>query len=44
MPKNQYISRTAPLTSTHCITYIYSVNIGTEYFKHSLVKNCWWWA
>ena len=25
--------RTAPLTSMSCILYIYSTNIGTEYFK-----------
>ena len=31
-----YMSRTAPLTSKHCILYIYSTNIGTEYFKHAL--------
>jgi len=29
-----YSGRTAPLTSKHCILYIYSTNIGTEYFKH----------
>ena len=28
-----YICRTAPLTSRSCILYIYSTNIGTEYFK-----------
>jgi len=27
---------TAPLTSKHFILYIYSTNIGTEYFKHAL--------
>ena len=31
-----YSSRTAPLTSKRCILYIYSTNIGTEYFKHAL--------
>ena len=31
-----YMSRTTPLTSKHCILYIYSTNIGTEYFKHAL--------
>ena len=31
-----YISRTAPLTSKHCILYIYSTNVGTEYFKQAL--------
>ena len=30
------MSRTAPLTSRRCILYIYSTNIGTEYFKHAL--------
>ena len=31
-----YMGRTAPLTSKRCIIYIYSTNIGTEYFKHAL--------
>ena len=30
------MGRTAPLTSKRCIFYIYSTNIGTEYFKHAL--------
>src|SRR5215470_9483345 len=30
------MSRTAPLNSKRCILYIYSTNIGTEYFKHAL--------
>ena len=30
------MGRTAPLTSKRCILYIYSTNIGTEYFKHGL--------
>jgi hypothetical protein len=30
------MGRTAPLTSKRCILYIYSANIGTEYFKHAL--------
>ena len=30
------MGRTAPLTSKRCILYIYSTNIGTEYFKHAL--------
>ena len=30
------MGRTAPLTSTRCILYIYSTNIGTEYFKNAL--------
>ena len=28
--------RTAPLTSKLCILYIYSTNIGTDYFKHAI--------
>ena len=36
MPNDLYISRTAPLTSKRCILYIYSTNVGTEYFKHAL--------
>ena len=35
-PNDQYTGRTAPLTSKRCILYIYSTNIGTEYFKHAL--------
>ena len=31
-----YMGRSAQLTSKHCILYIYSTNIGTEYFKHAL--------
>jgi hypothetical protein len=27
---------TAPLISKRCILYIYSTNVGTEYFKHAL--------
>ena len=30
------MGRTAPLTSERCILYIYSTNIGTEYFKPAL--------
>jgi len=33
-PNDHYSGRTAPLTSKRCILYIYSKNIGTEYFKH----------
>ena len=33
-----YISRTTPLTSKRCILYIYSTNVGTEYFKHFLLS------
>ena len=35
-PNDLYISRTTPLTSKRCILYIYSTNVGTEYFKHAL--------
>ena len=35
-PNDLYISRTTPLTSIRCILYIYSTNVGTEYFKHAL--------
>ena len=30
------MGRTASLTSKRCVLYIYSTNIGTEYFKHAL--------
>ena len=33
---NDIYGRTAPLTSKCCILYIYSTNIGTEYFKHGV--------
>ena len=32
-PNDPYRGRTAPLTSKRCILYIYSTNIGTEYFN-----------
>ena len=35
-PNDPYMDRTAPLTSKRCILYIYSINTGTEYFKHAL--------
>ena len=35
-PNDAYMGRTAPLTSKRCILYIYSTNIGTEYFKHGI--------
>jgi len=35
-PNDHYSGRTAPLTSKRCILYIYSTNIGTEYFKHGI--------
>ena len=38
-PKDPYRGRTAPLTSKRCILYIYSTNIGTEYFKHGIYSS-----
>jgi len=35
-PNEDYSGRTAPLTSKRCILYIYSTNIGTEYFKRGI--------
>ena len=35
-PNDPYMGRTAPLTFKRSILYIYSTNIGTEYFKHAL--------
>ena len=35
-PNDTYKGRTAPLTSKRCILYIYSTDIGTEYFKHGI--------
>jgi hypothetical protein len=35
-PKDPYTGRTAPLTSKICNLYIYSTNIGAEYFKHGI--------
>ena len=35
-PNDPYSGRTAPLTSKRYILYIYSTNIGTEYFKHGI--------
>ena len=35
-PNDNCSGRTATLTSKRCILYIYSTNIGTEYFKHGL--------
>ena len=35
-PNDNYIGRTAPLTSKRYILYIYSTNIGTGYFKHGI--------
>jgi len=33
---DHYSGRTAPLTYKRCILYIYSKNIGTEYFKYGI--------
>ena len=35
-PNDPYRGSTAQLTSKRCILYIYSTNIGTEYFKHGI--------
>jgi len=35
-PNDHYSGRTAPLTCNRCMLYIYSTNIGTEYFKHGI--------
>ena len=35
-PNDHCSGRTAPITSKRCILYIYSTNIGTEYFKHGI--------
>jgi hypothetical protein len=35
-PNAHYAGRNATLTSKRCILYIYSTNIGTEYFKHGI--------
>jgi len=35
-PNYTYRGRTTPLTSKGCILYIYSTNIGTEYFKYGV--------
>ena len=35
-PNEHYSGRTAPLTPKRYILYIYSTNIGTEYFKHCI--------
>ena len=38
-PNDHYIGRTALLTSKCCILYIYSTNIGAEYFKHGIYSH-----
>ena len=35
-PNDPYSGRTALITSKLCSLYIYSTNIGTEYFKHCI--------
>ena len=35
-PNDPYRGRTASLTSKRCMLYIYSTNIGTEYFKRGI--------
>jgi len=35
-PNDPSSGRTAPLTSKRYTLYIYSTNIGTEYFKHDI--------
>ena len=39
-PNDHYSGRTASLTSKLCILYIYSTNVGTEYFKHVIYSPC----
>ena len=36
---DNYSGLTAPLTSKRCILYIYSTNIGIEYFKHGIYSS-----
>jgi len=35
-PNDDYSGRTALLICKRCILYIYSTNIGIEYFKHGI--------
>ena len=35
-PNDQYMGLTPPLNSKRFIIYIYSTNIGTEYYKYAL--------
>jgi len=35
-PNDHYSGRTALLTPKRFIVYVYSTNIGTEYFKHGI--------
>ena len=39
-PNDHYSGRTASLTSKRCLLYIYSTNIGTEYFKQGIYSPC----
>ena len=39
-PNDHYSGRAVPLTSKCFILYIYSTNIGTEYFKHGVYSPC----
>ena len=43
-PNDPYRGHTAPLTSKHCILYIYSTNICTEYFKHGVYTLCFFFS
>jgi len=38
-PNDDYSGRTAPPTSKYYILYIYSTNIGTEYFKRGIYSS-----
>ena len=38
-PNDDYSGRTAPPASKCCILYIYSTNIGTDYFKHGIYSS-----
>ena len=38
-PNDHYSGRTATLTFKSSILYIYSINIGTEYFKHGIYSS-----
>ena len=38
-PNDPYGDRTAPRTSKRCILYIYSTNIGIEYFKNGIYSS-----
>ena len=39
MPNDPYSGRTAPLASKRCILYMYSTNIGAEYFKRGIYSS-----